>query len=267
MNLKNDIYEIKIDDFAQVDSILYKGKEMLYQGNEGWKKKFPIIFPNLGTSTGYEYKGKKYNMPKHGWWKDLKWESFYEKGELLSVATIVDKELFPFKMDITQRITLEEESVVFSYELTNLDKEKAYFQFGIHPAFKIDENAHVRINETFKEVDSNGILTKETRKPHQSILKQMPFGTEFDTLIATDVKTKEIELFNNLEVLNIKFNSPHLQLWKPSRDSFVCIEPWYGWNDSFERVEDDITKKKQMITLIKGKTWTAKFELKVSSRK
>ncbi len=263
MHLENENYKITIDNNAQVSSILFKEKEILYQGNETWKKRFPIIFPSLGKSAGYEYNGKKYNMPKHGWWKDLTWESFFENGELLSVATIMDTELFPFMFDITQRITLNDTDIVISYEFTNLSKETAYFQFGIHPAFKIDDSSYIESNEDYKEIDLKGLITKNTINPNEIVLKEMPFGKSFDTLIATNVKKKHISLINKEEIISIKFDSPHLQLWKPNEDNFICIEPWYGWNDSYENTVPDITKKKEIITLETGRTWVASIEMTV----
>ncbi len=72
---------------------------------------------------------------------------------------------------------------------------------------------------------------------------------------------------NEGEILDIKFDSPHIQIWKPKQDNFICIEPWYGWNDMFYNAPEDITKKEQIIKLEVGRTWSATFELKVITNK
>ncbi|MCP4336734.1 MAG: hypothetical protein GY679_02680 [Mycoplasma sp.] len=267
MKLENKQIQVKLDDFAQVDSITYKGKQLLYQGDEGWGKKFPIIFPSLGKSKGFLYENKKYNMPKHGWWKELDWQSFYEGEELLSVATILDKEKFPFAIDIVQRIGLDRNTLYINYEISNLDKKTAYFQFGIHPAFKIDDSSFIKTNDTFQEIDLEGKISGREVQPNDLKIQKLLFGKAYDTLISVNSDEKNIKLINEGEILDIKFDSPHIQIWKPKQDNFICIEPWYGWNDMFYNAPEDITKKEQIIKLEVGRTWSATFELKVITNK
>ncbi len=267
MKLQNKNIEVEIDNKAQVSSIKFENKELLYQGDEGWGKRFPIIFPSLGFSKGFEYKGKKYEMPKHGWWKELAWESFYENDELLSVTTLTDKDKFPFFVDITQKIVLDNDSLCIHYEITNLEKTSAFFQFGIHPAFKIDGNSFLKTQDIFEEINNEGKITEKEVMLNGMPLKNIPFGKKFDTLITRNSKTKKISLVNQEETLSFTFDSKNLQVWKPSDDNFICIEPWYGFNDNFYDAPANIEEKKEINELPGHKTWIATFEIELKKNK
>ncbi|TCG10799.1 hypothetical protein [Mycoplasma todarodis] len=267
MKLNNKNIEIELNSNAEVKSIKFKGIETLYQADGGWQKRFPIIFPSLGFSKGFEFNGKKYDMPKHGFWKDLEWETFFENGEMLSVATLLDTEKFPFMMDITQRIGLEGDTLYINYELANLSKEDAFFQFGIHPAFKIQDTSYITNIPETNLINLEGMIEDKQILIEKLPLKALGFGKDYDTLIAKDIKDKELNLVTDNLTLNFKFDSPHVQVWKPKDDNFICIEPWYGTNDSWYDAPADITKKDKIIELKRGMIWSATFELSFKENK
>ncbi|NQZ28941.1 MAG: hypothetical protein HRT98_00995 [Mycoplasmatales bacterium] len=267
MKLNNENIEIELNNNAEVKSIKFKGMETLYQANESWKKQFPIIFPSLGFSKGFEYKDKKYDMPKHGFWKELDWQTFFENGEMLSVATLINPEKFPFIMDITQRIGLDGNSLYINYELTNLSKDDAFFQFGIHPAFKIQDSSYIKNIPETNIINMDGNLEEKQISIEKFPLNTLGFGKDYDTLIAKNIEKKKISLITNDYTINFLFDSPHLQIWKPKEDNFVCIEPWYGTNDSWYNAPTDITKKDGIIELKRGMTWSATFEVAFKQNK
>jgi hypothetical protein len=51
MKLKRENIEITIDETkGEFKSIIIDNNEILYQGNEMWKKTFPILFPAVGIT-------------------------------------------------------------------------------------------------------------------------------------------------------------------------------------------------------------------------
>ncbi len=267
MKLNNENIEIELNKHSEVTSIKYKNKEILYQADGGWKKQFPVIFPSLGVSKGFEYKNQKFEMPKHGFWKELEWETFYEKGEMLSVATLLNKEKFPFMMDITQRIGIDRDTIYINYELANLEKEDAYFHFGIHPAFKISDLSFINGIPETNIINLNGKLEDKQIFIDKLPIKTLGFGKDYDTLIVKNIVKKELNLFNEDLIVNFKFDSPHVQVWKPKDDNFICIEPWYGSNDSWYDAPKEIDQKEGIIKLASGMIWSATFEITLSNNK
>ncbi len=61
--------------------------------------------------------------------------------------------------------------------------------------------------------------------------------------------------------MQVKFDAPHLQLWKPVKDNFICIEPWYGHNDAWYDAPSNVENKKGIIKLESGKIWSTTMEL------
>ncbi|CAM9105510.1 hypothetical protein MYMA111404_01015 [Mycoplasma marinum] len=267
MKLNNEYIEIEINDNAEIISVKFEDKELLYQANETWKKQFPIIFPSLGISKGFSHNGKTFEMPKHGFWKNLAWESFFENGEILSVATLMDKEKFPFFLDITQRIGVDQDTFYINYEIANLEDKESFFHFGIHPAFKIDDSTFISNLPETKIIDLEGKLTNRELSIRGLLIDSLGFGEDYDTLIAQNIEDKSIILNTENHQLHMKFDSPHLQIWKPKNDNFICIEPWYGKNDAWYKAPSEVSKKEEIISLSPGSIWSATFEVKVKNNK
>ena len=69
---------------AELTSIQYDGKEMLFQGaqvldNNGniyWKRQAPILFPIVGQlkNSQTQIEGEKYEMSQHGFARDMDFE-------------------------------------------------------------------------------------------------------------------------------------------------------------------------------------------------
>ena len=65
------------------------------------------------------------------------------------------------------------------------------------------------------------------------------------------MKSDTVYLKSNVRKEIIKFNigkAPYLGLWAVPAAEYVCIEPWYGINDSHDR-PDDISNKRAIEKL------------------
>ena len=71
-----------------------------------------------------------------------------------------------------------------------------------------------------------------------------------DALIFTDMKSSFITLASDNHNRTIKFNfdSPLLGIWAKPGASYVCIEPWWGVNDNYDK-KADISEKRAIMSL------------------
>ena len=86
-----------------------------------------------------------------------------------------------------------------------------------------------------------------------------------DALILSGMKSDTVYLESDLHPQKIKFNfgkAPVLGIWAKPGAEYVCIEPWYGINDSRE-VKDDFSQKRLIQKLEPGEEfvfpWSAEI--------
>lgn len=255
MKLSSKNIVVETSEQGELQSIKYQDVDILHDGKEWWQKIGPIIWPNTSFSHGFVVKGKNYELPKHGFWKELDWNQMYEGETLSMVATHMADERYPFTIDIQNNISIKDNKVIFKTVFSNLGKEEAYFNFGHHTAFKIDANSEVVMNTNAKPqmIDKTGKLLKN--KVDVIKLMDMDFGGEYDTLVYKDVDFNEATIKRNGLYVTVGwdgFNS--MQLWKPKDALFLCIEPWQGWNDPEYAAPKEAKEKLETIILGSGET-------------
>ena len=86
-----------------------------------------------------------------------------------------------------------------------------------------------------------------------------------DALILNGIKSENITLMHKNGKNTVKFNmggSPYLGIWAKPGAPYVCIEPWYGLNDTPER-KADLSLKAGINTLDAKEefnfTWSAEI--------
>ena len=251
--IKNGI-EITVNDKGELISLIFNEKEFLHDGKKDWGKIFPIIFPSLGISKGFWYQDKEYKMQKHGWWNELEWSGYVTNDSIDIQTFVVANEDYPFSFDINVSFKIIDTLLEIETKIMNLGRNKAYFNFGYHPAFKIDEKTKLNIKDKGQIIDKKGLLTNQF--VNMDVLSKMKFGTNYDTLVFKDSKFKNIIYEINGTMIDVSFDSKNLQLWKPKDASFICIEPWYGRNDVEYDAPKSIIKRDEIISLESGKTFT-----------
>lgn len=265
---ENNKIELTINEQGEINSIKYNNDEILHDGSKWWEKTFPMIWPNLGHSTGFEINGKEYELPKHGFWKDLDWQWFYEDEKLMLVATHFKNEKFPFSIDISFEIYIVENKIHLRTSFTNVssDKNPAYFHFGLHPAFKIDENSKIIFdgkNPTQIDFDGKHIESHESIE----VIKDAKFGTKYDTLVFKNHAWDSIRIQNDKYSILWTTDANNTQIWKPKDAMFICVEPWYGVNDKEYDSPKSPKHKKEIIELFSAETWVAENVIEIIENK
>ena len=261
MKLKKENVQVTIDENkGEILSILIDNNEILYQGDQSWKKTFPILFPAVGIVKNWTVDGKKIDMPKHGYWNQLNWESFYDGNDIL-LTSIVNSKLLPYTFDVELRITIDKSRVTITATITNAGTNDAYFHFGWHPGFKcLDESLIILSkDERAMAVNTEGLIEPHnTHAISHKHVSELPFNNKIDCLIITDTNINQVTLVNTNYQLNLFFDTPNLVFWKKPSDDFICIEPYYGFSDAFDlEFESELKLKKDIIKLTSAETFTS----------
>ena len=146
-----------------------------------------------------------------------------------------------------------------------------YFSIGAHPGFncKIGDRLSFAEPETLvcEKIDTDSILDGKhyptlNNETDIVITKDIFDG---DALILSGMKSDTVYLESDFRPQKIKFNfgkAPVLGIWAKPGAEYVCIEPWYGINDSRE-VKDDFSQKRLIQKLEPGEEfvfpWSAEI--------
>ncbi len=279
--IENEYLKVGIKEFGcEITSIYSKEDdfEYLWQGNPDiWSGQSPILFPIIGRLIEDKYilGDTEYDMPKHGFARKLPWKCLSKASDSISfILSETDDTLkiYPFYFDLKVSYTLIGNKLTVQHEVHNKGKNEMYFSLGAHPAFncaigdklifdnnetldtiKIDLLNSLRLPETFPVLNNETTITIT-----EDIFKE-------DALIFKGVTSENITLASDSHNKKIRFNlgkSPYLGIWAKPGAPYVCIEPWYGVNDSIgKRV--DFSKKEGINTLAPNERfdfiWCAEF--------
>lgn len=280
-SIENEHLKLSVKSFGcEITSIKSKNTEyeFMWQGNpQIWSGQAPILFPIIGRliDDKYIFDGKEYTMEKHGFARRNEWE--FITGDKNSMTfRLTDNEntrtMYPFSFELKVTFTLDENTLKVKHEVENKTDGTMYFSLGAHPAFncEIGDKLTFSKNEELKTEKID--LVRSLRLPGKFSFPQ-DNGTititkdifNEDALILSSFESDSLTLHSDNNSRKIKFtfgNAPYLGIWAKPGASYVCIEPWYGVNDSLEK-KDAFSKKDAINALGKNETfvfeWTAKF--------
>ncbi|MCQ2978890.1 MAG: aldose 1-epimerase family protein [Clostridia bacterium] len=258
--------------------------EYLWQGDEKiWSKHAPVLFPVVGKlkNFSYSYNDEDYVLMQHGFAKDLEFKVTSEKDNelcLLLESNDITMEYYPFKFALLARYQVKDNFLVAEYVVTNLNNKIMPFSIGVHPGFKcpIDENLayedyylEFSNEEEFNQIELDGGIGKDQRKKLTAPGKELKVNRDLfsgDAIVLDKPNSTAVRLKSDLsnKCLTIAFNKvPYLGLWsKPLRNSYVCIEPWFGMSD-FESSNGKIEDKEGIQKLLPYQVFTFSYTLKM----
>ena len=259
---------------AELTSIKYNGKEMLFQGakvldsngNIYWKRQAPILFPIVGQlkNSQTQIEGEIYEMSQHGFARDMDFEEI-SKTENEHHYMLKDNEetlkKYPYKFELHVIYKIVGDALQVSYEVKNIDNRKIYFGIGGHPAFKCDYSTgdyEIVFEQNEENIEflklRNGLI--DTKNATNILEENKIHLTENifdnDAIIMKNIKSNKVILQNrntNKKILEFDFTDfPYLALWSKKGAPFVCIEPWQNTADKID--SNQIYKEKENILSI-----------------
>ncbi len=279
--IENDFLKVGVKEFGcELTSIISKesGFEFLWQGDPSiWGGQSPILYPIIGRliDDKYTLDGKDYEMPKHGFGRKLPWKPLSKDADNMSFILSENEETlkcYPYAFDLIVTFTLDGKKLTVNHEVINKNDGAMYFSLGAHPAFncnigdklifdenenldtiKIDLVRSLRLAETTPVLRDEKVITVTEDVFNEDALIFEGAVSEHITLVSQDTDRK------------IKFNlgkAPFLGIWAKPGAPYVCIEPWYGVNDS-QIKKPDFSQKDGIQKLEKKEKfnfcWSAEF--------
>lgn len=258
-------------DGAELTSVISKnnGIEYLWQGNPDiWYGQSPVLFPIIGCvlEDKYYLNGKEYTMPKHGLFRKRQAQLVHQADNKMIFVEKADDEtrkIYPYDFEVYVIFELIDNSLKVTHKVVNNSDSTMYFSIGGHPGFNCEIGDYLLFekNETLEtiEIDTECLRTEKTipvlNDDNKIVITKDIFNN--DALIFTGMKSKYITLASDNHTRTVKFDysdCSYLGIWAKPGAPYVCIEPWWGVNDSHER-KNDISEKDAIISLESGNTY------------
>ncbi len=275
--IENKYLTCEINSFgAELHSLKSKenGKEYIWYGNkEIWYGQAPILFPVIGrlNNDRYYLNGKEYSLPKHGFARKLDFEMI-DCSDNRAVFSLSDSEdtllQYPFKFELRAEFILTDDTLINRLNVINKDDKTMYFSIGAHPAFncEVGDTIEFEENETIctERIDNTNLLIdkKFPLLENEKSIKITKEIFEPDALILSEIKSKKLRLIGKNEIEFTFGDAPVLGIWAKPGAPYVCIEPWYGINDSHE-IKSDISEKREILSLIPGNEFGFEWRVKI----
>lgn len=279
--VENEHIKIGVKDAgAELTSFVSKdsGIEYLWQGNpDVWYGQSPVLFPIIGNVLEGKYflDGKEYLMPKHGLFRKRDAILVEQTANKLVFMEKEDEEtlaIFPYNFEVYVIFELIDKTLKVTHKIVNKSDKTMYFSIGGHPGFncKIGDYLEFDENENLDtvEIDTDCLRTNKMipvlRDEKKIVITEDIFNN--DALIFTGMKSKNITLASddhNRKVIFDYSNCSYLGIWAKPGAPYVCIEPWWGVNDSHER-KADFSQKDAIISLESGNTYECYWSAEIS---
>lgn len=229
-------------------------EEILWNGNpDFWAKHSPILFPNIGKllNETYNFNNSNYQLPKHGFVKDLDWELFDSNENQLTLKTQSSTstlQIFPFNFQLFVSFILLDNGLKVQHEIKNIGENNLHFSLGAHPAFTLPFVENTKLTDYFIEFEHNetcheiNLSTDGFLKESKNLLLNNQNTIELseelfyqDTVIIPDLISRKLSVKlknqSNKKMVFSWENFPVLAIWKPKNAPFLCLEPWQGLPD------------------------------------
>jgi len=254
-HIENEHLFCTVDDHgAQLHSLKDRQSkvEYLWQGDPAvWTGQAPVLFPIVGRlkDDRYRWQGKEYTLPKHGFAHESLFRVLEHGSDCVSLILESNHETracYPFEFALTLEYRLEGRALIAEADVENRGDGEMVFSLGGHPGFNCSMGDALRFDvpETIDSLwindeamlagDGYPVLENATDIAiHEHLFDR-------DALILEGMKSKHVTLVRDGRP-TVKFDiggAPVLGIWAKPGAPYVCIEPWYGLNDSSDFTPD-----------------------------
>lgn len=268
---ENENYILGVKEMgAELTSLKSKktGFEFIWDGNTDiWYGQSPVLFPIIGRLLDDKYRlnGEEYEMPKHGIVRKKPFKLINKTDDSLTFSQTDDEEsrkMYPYSFDLQVKFLLTDNGLSVTHTVINNDEKVMYYSFGAHPAFNCKIGDYLEFEKDAKllteRIDHESILIEE-KFPVNITNKKLYLTKDLfcdDALILSGYDSKYISLKSNdhNRVVKFNFDSPLLGIWAKPGAPYVCIEPWWGVNDNYDKKPDLSEKRAIMALNAKGST-------------
>lgn len=285
VSIENGKYKARISKKgAELISFLdlSKGFEYIWQRDKRiWSNSAPILFPIVGRlkKGRYYYNSKEYHMDIHGFAKDSNFNSVKKSLDSLTLyleGNETTRKQYPFSFSFYVSFSLLNHELLVEYAIKNKNEVVMPFSIGSHPGFRLPlEGSNLTDNFIeFQEMEKlsrykikGGLLT-ENGEPFLDKEKIIPLREDTfndDALIFKGISSRRIKIRNpktRYEIIVDTGGAPNLGIWSKPGAPYVCIEPWWGCDDSPSST-GRLEEKEGIIKLPAFETFNAYYSIKI----
>lgn len=251
VTLENKNITLKISTFgAEIQSLVYKGKERIWQGGKDeWQGHAPILFPICGRLHDAKliFDGKEYETPKHGFAKVSEFEIINEEkttATFLLESNDETRKVYPFEFNFKVMFQLADDGVRVYHIVENKGKGDMYFNVGCHEAYAIDGDLSEYTLEFSDDVEPQATKLKDFLLLHEKF--DLPYEDgelklSFEqyvnnSYVLEDIKSDRVYLNRKGETVVTVYMKDfnNLVLWTTAGKKYFCIEPWDGLPDYYD---------------------------------
>lgn len=247
--IENEFFTARISTMgAELQSLRLKstGSEYIWAGDPNvWSGRSPLLFPVVGRllNDQYTYQGTTYPMPKHGFAKNSEFEAIPEGSSRVTMLLRSGeyKEIYPFDFRLELTFELTASGLTVTHRVTNEGADDMLFSLGAHPGFACAMGDYIEFPEdesawAYRLTDPDKLLTD--RPIEQAVVSHRLTVTKDifknDALIFRGLRSDHVTLCcSGRPRATVFFGSaPCLGVWAKPGAEYVCIEPWFGLDDS-----------------------------------
>lgn len=262
------------------------GKEFIWNSDPAyWMRSSPLLFPSIGNVRNNKtiIKGSEYQMPKHGFCKDMEFE-ILSKGKNYATFALVSNEetlnSYPYHFVLLLSYELRKNKIRMTYQVFNKSEEEMYYHIGAHPGFmcpleagegledyilqfeqeeQIDSTVYDIPNLCFRSSDSYIHLDKSSLLPLSAEL------FDHDAIYFRHTNSHAVSLIHQDTKKGIHLAYPDfssIAFWTPAggKAPFLCLEPWNG-AAIFDDEDDIFCHKRDIQTLEPNECSTYQIEI------
>lgn len=287
ISIENDRFQVDIvQRGAELRSFFDKTaqREIMWQANpEIWGGSAPILFPIVGALRDGRalINGQVYEIPKHGLVRTREAKLIEQGRTVARFAFASDAETlhhYPFPFSLEVEFRLEGNELVVLYQVKNTGPDDMLFSIGSHPAFALDRE-NTAIGDYYIEFSDpetldlfglkNGLLAKKPPCSHIDATRIQLSDTLFedDALIFKNIQSRTIRLKSEKESRYLEVDThgaPHLGLWTKPGAPYICIEPWYSFDDQPD-CDGQFENKPGILRLTSGDTFKTGYTVRTCS--
>lgn len=278
---ENEYLKIGVKHFGAILTEIKSKKsgfEFLWQGNpEVWNGQSPILFPIIGRllDDRCTVDGKEYSIIRHGLARHNSFDLIDKTDNKLVFLQRENSETlkcYPFKYELYVSFELDGNALKVTHTVKNTNDREMYFSIGAHPAFncEIGDSIVFEKKETAycERIDRKSLLLdeKELILDGEDTLTITENTFDKDVMIFSGLNSRSVTLKSKSSPREISFefyDAPYFSVWAKQNAPFVCLEPWYGINDSYEK-KADFSQKRSNVKLPAGEEfsfcWRAGFK-------
>lgn len=278
--IMNDRFTAEIETTGAELRRLYDARtqdEVLWSGDPAiWSGVAPVLFPVIGRLRGgvYRYQGREYQMPKHGFARACEFVVARQEADALTLElsdSPQTREVYPFAFRLRLTFTLSATGLCVGYEVLNTGAQTLWFSLGSHPGIRLpQEGGPYRLvfdrPQTLEVFQLNDGLLQTEGRPYlanETTIELTPSLFANDALIFKNVTAQSVTVADFAQRRRIRVTTggaPDLGIWAKEGAAYVCIEPWYGYDDPAD-ADGDLTHKPGIRNLPSGDAFTTAYTI------